>query len=94
MRNVVQDDRNMFYRWNLFLHSRDSFFPGDENGPLPTKPAPSAGSMVRDTLMLLCGRWFVVWLDVTGQLTGQTFSEKTIEPFLFEHGFSHDFGAD
>ncbi|KAK9244384.1 hypothetical protein V1506DRAFT_507563 [Lipomyces tetrasporus] len=48
MRNVVQDDRNMFYRWNFLLHSRHSFFPGDEKNPLSTKPCRSAGSEVRD----------------------------------------------
>ncbi|KAJ8098972.1 hypothetical protein POJ06DRAFT_258454 [Lipomyces tetrasporus] len=95
MRTVIQDDHNMFYRWNLFLHSRDSFFPGDENGPLPTRPGPSAGSEVRgtpDAVMRKVVRRLVE--DVTGQLTGRTFSEKTIEQFLFEHGFSLEFGAD
>ncbi|KAK9323798.1 hypothetical protein V1517DRAFT_319395 [Lipomyces orientalis] len=95
MRNVIQDDRNMFYRWNLFLHSRDSLFLGDENGPLPTRPGPSAGSEVRgtpDAVMRKVVRRLVE--DVTGQLTGRTFSEKTIEQFLFEHGFSLEFGAE
>ncbi|KAK9319851.1 hypothetical protein V1517DRAFT_331218 [Lipomyces orientalis] len=91
MRNVIQDDRNMFYRWNLFLHSRDSFC--DENGPLPTRPGPSAGSEVRGTPDAVM-RKVVRREDVTGQLTGRTFLEKTIEQFLFEHGFSLEFGAE
>ncbi|KAK9239712.1 hypothetical protein V1525DRAFT_397425 [Lipomyces kononenkoae] len=52
MQNVVRDDRNMFYRWNVFLHSRDSFFVSIENGPLPTEPVPSADSGARSQATL------------------------------------------
>ncbi|KAK9341843.1 hypothetical protein V1522DRAFT_425744, partial [Lipomyces starkeyi] len=50
MRSVLYDHRNLFYRWNLFLHSRASFFSDDVNGPI--YPAPSPASLpvhIRDT---------------------------------------------
>ncbi|KAK9365885.1 hypothetical protein V1509DRAFT_631752 [Lipomyces kononenkoae] len=94
MRDVLRHDRNLFYRWNRFLHCTYIFL-SVENGSLPSKPVPSAGSGVGDRPDAVMRKMVRRLVEVvTGQVTDRTFSEKTIEQFLFEHGFSLEFGPD
>ncbi|KAK9341947.1 hypothetical protein V1522DRAFT_395694 [Lipomyces starkeyi] len=96
MRSVLYDHRNLFYRWNLFLHARASFFSDDVNGPI--YPAPSPASLpvhIRDTPVAVMRKVIRRLVEnVTSQPTGRTFSEKTIEEFLVERGFGLEFASD
>ncbi|KAK9242305.1 hypothetical protein V1506DRAFT_563009 [Lipomyces tetrasporus] len=100
MRDRPQDECNIFYRWKLLLHLRDSFFAGDVNGPVKIKPGSSAATSdehkvkpdTPDATMRKVVRRLVE--NVTGQTTDKIFSEKTIEEFLHQHGFRLLFSAD
>ncbi|KAK9241261.1 hypothetical protein V1525DRAFT_392603 [Lipomyces kononenkoae] len=100
MRDRCQDEHSIFYRWNLFLHSKYSFFDNDTNGPLAIDAGPSTATSkavkVKPDTPVATMRKVVRRLveNVTGQITGKNFSEKSIDQFLHEHGFYLDFSDD
>ncbi|KAK9368990.1 hypothetical protein V1509DRAFT_609380 [Lipomyces kononenkoae] len=100
MRDHCEDEHNVFYRWNTFLHAKYSFFADETNGPLAIGAGPSAAISealkvkpeTPDATMRKVVRRLVE--SVTGQMTDRTFSEKSIDQFLHEHGFYLDFADD
>ncbi|KAK9489355.1 hypothetical protein V1508DRAFT_435851 [Lipomyces doorenjongii] len=80
MRDRARNKHTIFYRWNFFLHSWDSFFAGDVNGPVEIDPGsstatPKAQKVKTDTPITTVVRRFG-WTNVF---------EKAIEDFLHEH---------
>ncbi|KAK9240003.1 hypothetical protein V1525DRAFT_386011 [Lipomyces kononenkoae] len=100
MRDHCEDENNIFYRWNTFLHSKYSFFADAANGPLGIETGPSAATTtavkVKPDTPVTTMRKVVRRLveKVTDQITGRDFSEKTMDQFLHEHGFYLEFSDD